>query len=311
MKRDHDQIRKTVKKLKEAYGFKGPIHFTDFSNLAPLFNFKNIYSRNFCLSQDIRFYDVADQGIIQRTKIDVKDCVRFYFKEKTMTLYVNEGIKEDGANPHVPIPVYLLFNEEILYLDDTIFTDGNAGSRNTMHGIDNVFLNNTMDWDIIFHRGTIYLEDGPEKQEFKRKRQAELLSTKPISLNYLKKIIFRCNTDYQRACNIFGENPLYSVDRNMFNNKRNYIKDYSIEIIKLRYKRSLVLKFITNIPIENNGKHGYKLFDMGNHQLRKVFITYPESFNREYNVTINNLPNCPFKLKFWFYNVLSIEEQIE
>ena len=43
-----------------------------------------------------------------------------------MTLYRNEGIKVDGSNPHVPIPVYLLFDEEILYLDYTIFTDGNA-----------------------------------------------------------------------------------------------------------------------------------------------------------------------------------------
>ena len=88
-----------------------------------------------------------------------------------MTLYRNEGIKVDGSNPHVPIPVYLLFDEEILYLDYTIFTDGNAGSEYTKYGIDYNFFNNIMDWSTIFHRGPIYMGDGPDKCEFKRRKR--------------------------------------------------------------------------------------------------------------------------------------------
>ena len=87
-------------------------------------NQRRIYSRSYCQVQNINFRDVADREVIKNTRLDVKDCVRFYYKEKTMTLYRNEGIKEDGALPHVPIPVYLLFDEEIMCLE----TDGSKES---------------------------------------------------------------------------------------------------------------------------------------------------------------------------------------
>ncbi|MBE2934609.1 DUF4433 domain-containing protein [Anoxybacillus flavithermus] len=311
MKTDHKQIRRTVERLKKVYDFKGPLHFTDFSNLGSIINSGYIYSRKFCHNHNIEFYDVADQEVIRHTKLDVQNCVRFYYKEKNMTLYRNEGIKVEGSHPHIPIPVYLLFDEEILYLDYTVFADGNAGSQYTTYGKNYEFFNDIMDWDTIFHRGPIYLDEGPYKWEFKRKRQAELLSTQPISLEYLRKIIFRCDTDYKRACNLFGKNDLYVVDRNMFNNERNFIKDYRIEIDNSINKRSLLLTFSTNLPVVNHAKHEYKLFDMNNNQLSRVRIKYPQTNNTEFNLKIDNIPNTAIKFMFWFYGILSIEEQIQ
>ncbi|WP_347352422.1 DarT ssDNA thymidine ADP-ribosyltransferase family protein [Acetoanaerobium noterae] len=309
MKRDHSAIRKTVSQLKKVYDFKGPLHFTDFLNLASINKLGSIYSRHFCQDQNVEFYDAADQEVIHKTIIDVQNCVRFYYKEKTMTLYRNEGIKEDGSNPHVPIPVYLLFDEEILYLDHTIFTDGNAGSGHTRYGTDHNFFYN-MDWGTIFHRGPIYMEDGPEKWEFKRRRQAELLSKEPISLDYLRSIIFRCNADYKRACNLFGENKLYLVDPNMFNNERNYIKDYSIEIIGSGEKRTLKLTFETNQPVKKHEKHGYKIFDMKDNLIERVPIAYHSPTERKFGLEVKNIPNHSFKFEFWLYDILSIEEII-
>lgn len=310
MKPDRDQIIRVVEDLKRSHNFEGLLHFTDFSNLASIINQRRIYSRNYCQTQNIQFRDVADQEVIHNTRLDVKDCVRFYYKEKTMTLYRNEGIKEDGAIPHVPIPVYLLFDEEIMCLDYTVFANGNAGSQYTRHGTDCNFLHN-MDWNVIFDREPIHLEDGPEKWEFKRKRQAELLSTQPISLEYLIKVVFRCNADYKRACNLFGKSDLYVVDSNMFNNRNNYIKDYSVEIINSSNKRSLLLKFSTNLPVVNHDKHEYKLLDMKDNELRKVKITYPQSYSgTNFDLEIDEIPNIPFKFQFRFYDVLSIEEKI-
>jgi len=311
MKAEHYEIRKTVERLKEDYDFKGPLHFTDFLNLKSIQNLGGIYSRNYCKDQNINFYDVADSEVIKHTKMNVQNCSRFYYKEKTMTLYRNEGIKVDGSHPHIPIPVYLLFDEEILYLDYTVFTDGNAGSEYTSYGIDHKFFNEKMDWDTIFHRGPIYLDEGPEKWEFKRKRQAELLSTQPISLEYLRKIIFRCDADYKRACNLFGGSELYIVDSDMFNNEKNYVKDYSIEIVNLYNVKSLLLNFSTNLPVTNHEKHGYKLFDMNNNELCRVPITYSGGFGTNFRLKIENVPNVPFQFKFWFYGILSIEEQIK
>ena len=311
MKKGHEQIKNTVELLKKIYNFKGPLHFTDFSNLESIFNEGSIYSRSFCNNNSVVFHDVADSEVIQHTAIDVQNCTRLYYKEKTMTLYRNEGIKVDGSNPHVPIPVYLLFDEEILYLDYTIFTDGNAGSEYTKYGIDYNFFNNIMDWSTIFHRGPIYMVDGPDKWEFKRKRQAELLSAQPISLEYLRKIIFRCNTDYKRACNIFGDSDLYIVDRNMFNNERNYIIDYDVDIVNSGNIRSLLLNFNTNLQVINHIGHRFELYDMNNNQLQSIRINYPETPCTEFKLRLDNIPNSPTQLKFWFYNILSIEEKIK
>lgn len=50
---------------------------------------------------------------------------------------------------------------------------------------------------------------------------------------------------------------------------------------------------------------------MNNNQLQSVRINYPETHDTEFELTINNIPNSPFQLKVWFYNILSIEEIIK
>ena len=106
-------------------------------------------------------------------------CTRFYYKEKTPTLYRNEGIKVSNSRPHVPIPVYLLFDEELLYLDNTVFTDCNAGSTYCNFGKSGEFFEN-MGWDVIFHRGPMYEDD--DRMYITRKRNAELLSLNPVPI---------------------------------------------------------------------------------------------------------------------------------
>ena len=50
---------------------------------------------------------------------------------------------------------------------------------------------------------------------------------------------------------------------------------------------------------------------MNNNQLKSIGINYPETYGTEFKLTINNIPNSPFQLKVWFYNILSIEEIIK
>lgn len=250
-KDDVEQIKNYINSLMTGYGFRGPLHFTDFTNLKSIFESGFLNSREFCNNNNINFTDVADKEIIDHTMMDVKQCVRFYYKEKTPTLYRNEGIKLNCEKPHVPIPVYLLFDNELLYLDNTVYSDGNAKSRFTTFGDDYDFFA-SMDWRWIFDRDPIYAEDGPEKWEIKRKRQAELLSLDPVPLNYIRKIIFRCSADEKRAINLFGYDDKYCINGSMFHNLHNYIYDYRISF------RNNLSEVVFDIDFFNNNWDQYQ-----------------------------------------------------
>lgn len=97
----------------------------------------------------------------------------------------------------------------------------------------------------------------------------------------------------------------------MFNNERNYIIDYDVDIVNSGNISSLLLNFNTNLQVINHIGHRFELYDMNNNQLKSIGINYPETYGTEFKLTINNIPNSPFQLKVWFYNILSIEEIIK
>lgn len=276
-KKDYEGIKDHVEYLKDRYGFKGPLHFTDFTNLESIFNSGFLAGREYCETNKINFLDAADREVIERTSLNVLKCTRFYYKEKTPTLYRNEGIKVSNSRPHVPIPVYLLFDEELLYLDNTVFTDCNAGSTYCNFRKSGDFFEN-MGWDVIFHRGPMY--EGDDRMYITRKRNAELLSLNPVPINYLRKIIFRCEADRKRAVNLFGDSELYKVDKTIFNNHNNYIDDYSIELkedsikIILRFNR-LIANYNLKVDILNDKNK------VINYDIREKELVSKDIFNRE------------------------------
>lgn len=127
-KRDKYEIKQHIKYLKSKFKFKGVLHFTDFSNLKTILGQGYLYSRNHCVNSNINFIDGANHEVLDKASEYVHNCVRFYYRGKTPTLYDNEGIKlkQYCDKTHIPIPVYLLFDEELLYLSNTEFSNGNA-----------------------------------------------------------------------------------------------------------------------------------------------------------------------------------------
>lgn len=316
-KNNVEQIKNYVDYLAEEYEFSGLLHFTDFTNLNSIFKSGFLNSREFCESNNISFTDVADEEIIQKTNIDVKSCVRFYYKHKTPTLYRNEGIKANGEKPHVPIPVYLLFDNELMYLDNTAYSDGNAKSRYTSFGDNYEFLT-LMDWECIFHRGPIYEEDEFEKREIVRKRHAELLSMEPVPLTHLNKVIFRCEADRKRAINLFGNNDIYFVDESMFHNTHNYIKDYKIMF------RENVNEFVFEIYFyksnwDSDYNFQYEILDKDNnildvvgkvekYNLSNIPIIEQFKFKKKVKFVFEGYSNEWHKINIFMNNILCIEE---
>lgn len=236
---DINNLQRQVNYLKERYRFKGVLHFTDFSNLESIFKEGFLHSRTYCENNGIDFIDGAEHSVLDKASNYVHDCVRFYYRGKSPTLYNNEGIKlkEYCDEVHIPTPVFLLFSEDLIYFNTTEFSDGNA--TNSSIGNDSEFFNN-MDWDAIFHDTWFDPED---RDYIVNKRQAELLSLKAVSLAYLKEIIFRCDADMKRAINIFGNDKRYKVDMSLFSGKNskepkyeweknNFIKSYNVKVIE-------------------------------------------------------------------------------
>lgn len=236
-KKDWMKIKGYVENLKRDHNFQGLYHFTDFTNLKNIFDSGYLYSRNDCERNKIEFKDGANHDVLDKATNDVYESVRFYYRGKSPTLYNNEGVKlsQYCNDVHIPMPVYLLFDEKLLYLSSTRFSNGNA--TNSDIGTTYEFFS-SMHWDAIFHDSVIYPE---ERDYIVNKRQAELLSNIPVSIEkYLKKIIFRCEADKKRAINVYGHNKKYEVDIDLFSrknsnqpigtsNSNNFIRDYSID----------------------------------------------------------------------------------
>lgn len=300
MKEDCDKIRGTVEKLKDSYNFRGPLHFTDFSNLNSIISIGYLCSRDLCFANNIEFHDATSYSI-KSIPSKVKGCTRLYYVENN-----NYDVMQQ-----LNIPVYLLFNEEVLCLDLAIYSDGNADLSNTNFGADFDFFYYEMDWEIIFNKKNIKeCLEGNLKDLFCSKKQAELLIDEPVPLKYLKNIIFRCNTDYKRACNLFGKNKMFLVEPNMFFNNRNYIKDYNIMYNSLSDIDVFIVHFSSNEPVKNDDSHEYRLYDMNDNLIRIAKVNYLESDSTDFHVEVADLPCIPVKFKFWFYGILCIEEII-
>ena len=304
-KNDWRYIEQSINVLKNKYNFKGLYHFTDFSNLKNIFETGYLFSRNDCYRNSINFADGANHEVLEKDVNDVHEKVRFYYRAKTPTLYDNEGVKlEQYCNEvHIPMPVYLLFDEELIYLDNTEFSNGNATTSSI--GNTSTFFN-TMDWNAIFHSTWFYPE---ERNYIVNKRHAELLSYKPVPIKkYLKKIIFRCEADKKRAINVYGHNSLYEVDINLFSDKNtyearrdwqknNFIKNYSIDytfdefgdkkelIVKIEFQKPCTdykARFnLQSIDVKDNSYKTIKIYD----EVEKYYID-------EFGEIKNNRENC-------------------
>lgn len=197
------------------------------------------------------------------------DYVRFYFTEKN-----------DAALHNLKTPVYLVFSEDLIDFDSSVLSNGAKEATEISH-----------------NKGV------------KFKKQTELLVALPVSLKYIKNIIFRCDADYKRACNLFGKNKLYSVEQNLFFHEDNYIKDYNIYYDSIKHKDLFVLHFSTNYPVKNDGRHEYELHDLNDSLLKTVKINFLESNSTNFSLEINKTEQ-PVKFKLIFNGTICIEEVI-
>lgn len=294
MKSDCEKLKETVNRLKKEHKFRGLLHYTDFSNLSSIIEIGYLCSRALCYANGIEFTDAWDKDI--KAANDLKNCTRFYYEKNCNSL-----LKMD-------VPVCLVFSEEIICFDLSVFTDGDADSIYTKFGTDNEFFSKKIDWETVFK-----IEERENFSEnmkhLKRKKMAELIIDEPVPIRYLKNIVFRSVADYKRACSLFGMNKSYSVEPEMFFIEKNYIKDYNIVYNDKIDNSVFILHFSTNQPVEESGNNEYKLYDLEDKIIRSAMVKFPESASMDFNLEIMK-PEVPVRFKFWFNGILFIDEAI-
>lgn len=241
---------KLIENLREKYKYEGFHHYTDITNLYKIIKTGKLLSRNRAI--ELGFTDAADHNVLSHTNYHIMNYVRFFYKEKTPTIYKNEGIKLDNSNPHMPIPVLLLFDEKIIQHPEVAYLSGGGGNPNSIFTRDiSTALN--FDWCVIFYRGPIPRYDNEipsigndsSGASITNKKNAEFLYPTEIDTKYIRKIIFRAPADKKMAEEILGRNDLFFVDydRLKFNYNNNFLYDYEIVpqcndfLIALRFDR--------------------------------------------------------------------------
>lgn len=122
--------------------WKGYIyHFSHIMNIANILKGEKIKSRY----RTGNFFDSAGVEIIERSKNEIKNFARFYFRPKTPTQWHNEGLGQNilAGNPICPIPIFLKFNlSEVIERNPERFyiSNGNLSTSWAEHGNDYEFL---------------------------------------------------------------------------------------------------------------------------------------------------------------------------
>lgn len=233
-------------------------------------NLNSIINIGYLLSRSLCYaYSIDFYDVLSNKPMRCNDYVKFYFEEKN-----------HKALQNLKIPVYLLFSKDLLGLELSMLSNG--------------------------------LDEAAEISKclnFNLNKQTEFLVAEPVPLKYLKNIIFRCEADYKRACNLFGKNKLYSVEPSMFNHEDNYIKDYSI--YSDFEKQLFVIHFSTNLPVKNNDYNKYKLYDLNDNLIKETKIRFLESKSTHFNLEVNKPTKEPINFKLYLYGTTYIEETIE
>lgn len=195
-------------------------HFTDMENAKNILKLGHVYSRKKAIELGIMTVDNACGDVIDYTKDVWKTYARFYFRPKTPTQYVNEGIRSKeniNLNAHCPVPIFFLFDsKEMLTRDDSLFSFGNLAVKNEAFYKSSDFKR--MPFEYIYHEGSY---DNFNQGFIKVNRHAELIIPDECSLRSLKAIVCRSAGEKETFLNLLDNKTRNKYKGKVFIDNRN------------------------------------------------------------------------------------------
>jgi hypothetical protein len=175
-------------------------HYTDVNNAINILNQGVLYSRAKAQARGLMVNDNAHPDIIDGTDPEHLDFVRLYYRPRTPTQYVNEGIKPPGqrGNGHCPVPVFFVFNlVEIVGRDDARFSSGTLASYRHGHSDKRAYFLSAIPW------GDVYGDGVPRNSAVKKARAAEVVIPGSLPIGPELKGVF-CRSPGERVTLIDG-----------------------------------------------------------------------------------------------------------
>lgn len=147
---------KQLKKEGRAWWPRFVYHYTDVNNAINMLNTGVLYSRAEAVTRELMVNENANPEIISSTDQEHLDFVRLYFRPRTPTQYVNEGIKPPSqrGNGHCPVPVFFVFDlVGVVGRDDARFSKGTLASYRHGHSDQRDYFVNSIPWRDVYGDG--------------------------------------------------------------------------------------------------------------------------------------------------------------
>ncbi|WP_265271084.1 DUF4433 domain-containing protein [Nostoc sp. KVJ3] len=155
--RTPEEIEEFARKLqvglnRQNSSWKGYIyHFTHVENAVSILTGEKLIARNLCRN----FNNSASADLIGRTRSDVKDFARFYYRPQTPTQWHNEGLGKRKGNIYALCPVPIFFRFDLKRVMETQgnkcgISSGNLAASGSHYGNTTTFLEQCFDFDYVY-----------------------------------------------------------------------------------------------------------------------------------------------------------------
>lgn len=193
-----DWVRRTERRWWSNFVF----HYTDIRNAVNILESGKLYSRLQAEKLGKLVVSSGSPDILAGTSLDIRDCVRLYFRPQTPTQFHAEGVHSAKSltesrfpNAHCPLPVFFLFDAPaVLSRPNIYFSDRGLGGSNYKLGSTPDDLK-TLPWKKIYHQGWIDWGNPDRAHEIVACRNAEVIVPKALDLGALRFIYCRSDAE--------------------------------------------------------------------------------------------------------------------
>lgn len=185
-------------------------HYTDIRNVVSILESGELYSRSRAEKEGVMDVDNASLSVISQSQ-QSHSWVRLYFRPKTPTQYINEGIKpeDEREDGHCPVPVFLFFGLECLIRKKEVEFSGRGLNKKypvRTYSSPDVLRSDRMPAKDIYHHGPYNPSSNPE---IKDRRHAEIVYPDALPLKpCLVGITCRSSAEKQTLLYLMGRSGL-------------------------------------------------------------------------------------------------------
>ena len=211
-KADANEILDHMKQLPSSLGLDGNRSFWPLwlfrsdhvENAAEILNSGLLLSRAAAETRNVIRVDSGSPQYVEQLSEPHRNLVRLYFRPRTPTQYVNEGIRPRASiqyGAHMPVPIYMLFASSLLADQGVSFTKGRLNQAAEV-GDSAEFLK-SIDFRDVYHDWAVgRLGESGRRSAILNARHSEAVIENELPLDKLKHIVCRSVPERETLMNL-------------------------------------------------------------------------------------------------------------